>query len=206
MKINEIFFGHFLCLTQRHAFPTTLPGSPFLPLYRAIGSTLTSMDICQVSWPFSAWCLQKQFAHVRFYALLENCFLPVFPWNAHSFPLPLGLPHLLPNDRKSPGRCWLGACWIQWSWTHVLRLTMSQKLNAFFSLMKNNQCPLSVWIFLGSPGPWISIPWMLGTATFSHWASSTRLTKQLGVGGDGVRFIFVAVNFLTVPIALILIH
>ena len=84
VKIDEIFW-HFLCLTQRHAFPTALPGSPFLPLCRAIGSTLTSMDSCQISWPFSAWCLQKQFAYVRFCAFLENCFSPVVCGNACSY-------------------------------------------------------------------------------------------------------------------------
>lgn len=84
VKIDEIFFWQSLCLTQRHAFPTTLPGSPFLPLCRAIGSTLTSMDSCQISWPFSAWCLQKQFAYVRFRDPLENCFSPVVRGNACS--------------------------------------------------------------------------------------------------------------------------
>ena len=62
--------------------------------------------------------------------------------------------------------------------------------------MKNNQCPLSVWTFLGSPGPDLEC-WEL--QHFSHWGSSTRLTKQWWGegGGNGVRFIFVAVYFLS---------
>ena len=45
---------------------------------------------------------------------------------------------------------------------------------------------------------WISRPrpWMLGTATFSHWGSSTRLSS-VGGGGDGLRYIFVVVYFLS---------